>query len=383
MTGRRHAPVARSDGKQRPVAMPVAVDTVVANVVADPIGPLAEMNASFRDGSAGQATQLGNPSWQGAQHQALAAQIGRMQGNRHLRRMVASLEQDRALAAAPVESAPVEQGSTQHESVATFHLSARVRRADKPGAPALDRQGSASAHLWSGAVDSDAFEGEEGPTVVEEGPGKIVEEESDSVDGKSVAYKATIDEGEVGLTTSQAGRCGWMCEMKNVGVTSGEGAYTVTATAQCTIRWQVHAAGGLLPTRTNVESETDAAITKDNYTQVASDLMPRKTKPRRSPRAQFWSRDLTIKHEKFHADERANNYGKEAFKFAQTWLNTQTATSEEQAKEHADKVPSKMSESFSASYKPRCEHRAYDDGAPLYEARAKKIKGRGEKGEYK
>jgi len=341
-----------------------------------PGGPIAAAG----DGSVGvQAAWLRGPFVQTAQQRALAAQIGRMQGNGHLRRVVASLKQDREPAAVPVASPPVEQGSSQQESVATFHLSARIPRAGKPGASAPD-----PVHLGSTAADSDAFEGqEEEPTVEEVEPGKVVEEESDSIDAKGATHKPTISEGEAGLTTSQAGRCRWVCEMKGVSVASGEGEYTVTATAQCTITWQVHPADGLLPTRTNVESGTDAAITKDNYTQVASDLMPRKTKPRRSPRTQFWSRDLTIIHEKFHADERANKYGKEAFKLARTWLSTQTATSEEQVKEHVDKIPSKMSESFAASYKPKCEHRAYDDGAPLYEARSKKIKSRGDKGEYK
>ena len=91
MTGQRQAAVARSNGKQRSVVMPVAVDNVVANLVGDQIGPLAEMGAPFRNGSAGQAAQLGNSSWQVAQRQTLATRIGRVQGNAHLQRLVASL----------------------------------------------------------------------------------------------------------------------------------------------------------------------------------------------------------------------------------------------------------------------------------------------------
>jgi hypothetical protein len=49
-----------------------------------------------------QAAVLGRRQWQNAQRQAIAAQIGRRQGNRHLQRLGALLNHDRPAASAPV-----------------------------------------------------------------------------------------------------------------------------------------------------------------------------------------------------------------------------------------------------------------------------------------
>ena len=42
------------------------------------------------------------------------------------------------------------------------------------------------------------------------------------------------------------------------------------------------------------------------------------------PRSHFWAKDLTIKHERFHADEN-ERFGREGALDGRDWLDTQTA----------------------------------------------------------
>jgi len=102
----------------------------------------------------------------------------------------------------------------------------------------------------------------------------------------------------------------------------------------------------------------------------------------RPPRTQFWAQDLTERHERFHANERANTYGRPAFEFAQTWLGTQTAADDAGVTTLVNQVPDKMRESYATSYTPGKESRAYGDGAPSYRARADAVKTKGDGGGY-
>ena len=381
MGKQRYIEGAQVDKKGQVKSGPTAVqflDDGLAEGAQLPGGPISAAG----DGSVGvQSTRLGGSFVQAAQRRALAAQIGRMQGNRHLRRVVASLKEDRVPAIAPVEAAPVEQGSSMQESVSTFHLSAKVRRMEKPDVPVLDRQHAAPSHLGTAVTDSDGLPGQEESQVVEQEPGMIEEEESDSLNTTDVSYTATSGQGGSSPGSGRFGVTRWRCRVQNVNVTPGEGEYAVTATVRCRVRWQVTAAGGMSG-KTNIASANDPAITQDNYTQVATDLMPRTRAPRRSPRRAFWARDLTIRHEQFHTGERVHTYGIPAFRFARTWLGGQTASSEEDVRTKVDELPDKMRESFAASYAPRKEHRAYGDGVAAYQARSREITRRGAAEEY-
>jgi len=58
----------------------------------DPVALSADPGIAFGSGSVtGQAVQLASPRWQLAQRRALASRIGRVQGNDHVKRLVASL----------------------------------------------------------------------------------------------------------------------------------------------------------------------------------------------------------------------------------------------------------------------------------------------------
>lgn len=87
MTNRRRAVKARTDTRRKRRAKPARQ----AGLVHLPVEPIA----AFRGGSPGiQVARLGDPRLQTIQRQALAAQIGRRQGNRHLQRIIASVKGD-------------------------------------------------------------------------------------------------------------------------------------------------------------------------------------------------------------------------------------------------------------------------------------------------
>jgi hypothetical protein len=169
-------------------------------------------------------------------------------------------------------------------------------------------------------------------------------------------------------------------QVSDIAVThdTAAGAFNVTSTVVNTVKWSVHSLG-----RTDIPNENAPSITNANYSEVASDLTPNMASDNgRPPRGKFWAQDLTERHERFHANERANTYGQPAFEFAKNWLSAQTATDEAEVHGLVNKIPNKMFESYNASYVPGKERRAYGDGAPLYKARADAINATGTRGGY-
>ena len=184
----------------------------------------------------------------------------------------------------------------------------------------------------------------------------------------------TVGAGDFGVTK------GSVQPFSNVVITAG-GKFTVTADLKQTVNWDTRATTG--PNgQVNIMSETDAALTSTNYAQAASDLTPDMTDLKgRPPRTKFWSKDLTEKHEKFHADERVD-FVKTAAPNAQTWLATQNAAKKEDVPALLDTAWNdkifKPWDKFTDP--PGVEERAYTDGAPSYKARADAIKAKGDKG---
>jgi hypothetical protein len=156
------------------------------------------------------------------------------------------------------------------------------------------------------------------------------------------------------------------------------GRFDVTATVSSPIHWNT-ASGG----RTNIASETDAAITHANYPTVASDLTPNMGDlGGRSPRTQFWASDLTVIHEQFHVTE-LQTFGAAAVPVAQTWLNGQVAGSVTDVQNLLAQVPGRVITQVQANMAlPGAEQRAYGAGAPAYQARATAITTRGTGGLY-
>lgn len=86
-------------------------EPVVNPTSANDLGGLSQlpnslMAAAGSGSSEAQAARLADPRWQSAQRQALAGQIGRIQGNRHLQRTMASLKQQNQAIQREGEAAP-------------------------------------------------------------------------------------------------------------------------------------------------------------------------------------------------------------------------------------------------------------------------------------
>lgn len=152
------------------------------------------------------------------------------------------------------------------------------------------------------------------------------------------------------------------------GVPPTPATYDVNGTIKNTLTYQVTNLG-----HTDIRSDSDPAITQDNYQQVVKDLTPLtaaqgtrfKNEP---PRDKFWAEDLTRKHELFHCDEDVR-FGGPAVTAGQDWANTQTANNTTQLDNVLAGIMPKIEAAFlRARNAPSDEQRAYDNGAPEYSA---------------
>ena len=133
----------------------------------------------------------------------------------------------------------------------------------------------------------------------------------------------------------------------------------------------------------DIESDSDPDITKTRYPTIVSDLTPNMSKfGGYPPRTQFWARDLTIKHEKFHADEH-QKFGFSGVFQAWAWLAGQRANTLIEAMKLVYRVPGRVSAVMDLGLAhPAIEERAYGDGVAAYTARANAIKTKGDAGKY-
>jgi hypothetical protein len=224
-------------------------------------------------------------------------------------------------------------------------------------------------------VPADAAEGETVALPDITVPDALEVAETDAV-ASGLTYAGSIAQSGA---VSPFGATSWASfTLTGITVTAASGTYTVRATLQNPITFNV-ASGG----RTNIASDADAALTAANYATAASDLTPNMSDLNgRPPRTQFWAEDLTIRHERFHANERFG-FAQSGLTAVQAWLNTQTAGSVADVQSLLNQVPGRVIASSQAAMPfPAKEERAYGDGVPLYKARADSIKTKGAAGTY-
>lgn len=295
-------------------------------------------------------------------------------------------------APAQLESAESAGGSTTHEAgLIQTTLSAAIPRRQEPaaraphyvGAPAdHDSPDEATPDLTDPGAVSSALSAQVSTPANEE-PGKsvtlpdmvvppeLVVAEQDSI-AATITYAGSVTQSG---SVSPFGATTWNnFTVSGITVTPSPGAFTATFTLTNPITFNV-AAGG----RTDIPSESAAAITHANFPRVASDLTPNMSSDGgRPPRTQFWAQDLTVRHENFHATER-RGFAATGAQQAQTWLSGQTATSAAEVGALIAQVPGRViaSSQAAAGDVHTKESRAYGDGAPLYQARADAIRARG------
>ncbi len=174
----------------------------------------------------------------------------------------------------------------------------------------------------------------------------------------------------------------YMGSMTNIKVSKVLGTYFVVAMHKNSIKYSARASTGPA-SQVDIPSSSAATLKDSNWKQAASDLTPNMSDLNgRPPRTKFWAKDLTLKHEKFHADE-YSKFSTAGVTQAMTWLGAKTASSVAGVQTLVGKVPQRVVTSVKAAMTfPSKEERAYGDGASSYTARANAITTKGTAGKY-
>ena len=275
-------------------------------------------------------------------------------------------------------------------------LQAVIPRRTEPAGPGADLTSVGRADLdaeegfeTSGEVDAaavtEAFMAQAGaPAEAQEGatvplPDKQMPEALEFVDTDTVAgtltYSSTINQAGV---VNPFGSTKWsVFKITGQKVTSAPGAFTATFTLENPITFNVTSP------KTSIADENDGALTNANYPTASSDLTPNMAKQGgKPPRTQFWARDLTVKHEKFHSDER-QRLNKAGATQAQTWLSAQTAASVADVEALIAQVPGRVITASQAAVGTvdEKETRAYGDGATQLQGAGGRDQGQGRPGD--
>ena len=376
---------------------------------APPINPALP----FRGGTvASQAATLRRLS--GTQRHAMVRHISRVQGNRHVQRVVSAArrtiipaiqtrldldEQEerysqpsprtsgsastaRPLPAAgkeswrPTVSRVLSSPGGGFESVHRIHFSVDI--------PRIARTGEEQAASAEGETGEAQTEGETEELTVSEIPAtqEIPPSSLDSV-SSSLTFKESIDQGGIAVKASAFGICG-VVELRFVNVRIVGGlifGYRVHGECEYSIKWDVVGTGPR--GQKHIANENDPDITAATHDTAVSDLTPNLGDlGGRPPRSKFFAQDITRDHELVHAAD-YNKFGKQGFQVATAWLESQEA-------ENADGVRTLMEQALdriiavvkAGMVKPANEVRAYGAGVADYTARSNAIRKKADKGEY-
>jgi hypothetical protein len=153
--------------------------------------------------------------------------------------------------------------------------------------------------------------------------------------------------------------------------------YDVRARIACRYTWDTNAQG-----HKNISGPRDSDVTADSWSQIVYDLTPPATTPARPPRVEYWAQDMTIKHEKFHIQDWVGSF-RTYRPTAEAWLNTQSASSVQEARNKTNDAISLMTTNVnnymgSGDSSP-AEARAYTDGVSSYQERADAVEARANK----
>jgi len=202
---------------------------------------------------------------------------------------------------------------------------------------------------------------------------------SDAIAG-TLAYQSSITNS--GAEPPGFGQTRPTATLQNINVTRNTNTFTVTATYNRTITYQVRSTSG--PTgQVNVTSATDSNINARNYPAVVTDLTPNMADMNgRPPRHNYWNKALTLRHERFHADEDVA-YAQQGVTAAQAWLGLQTAANLTEVQQLVMAIPARVANTVAIGMAfPGRENRAYGDGASHYTTLANAIQAKGTNGDY-
>lgn len=130
----------------------------------------------------------------------------------------------------------------------------------------------------------------------------------------------------------------------------------------------------------DIEGDSDSDITSENYPRIVFDFTPYHGSDY-APCTHFWARDLTSRHERFHANEDAR-FGKEGTESVQSQLNGLKAKDQHDVDALLDRAPDYILGVVQSNMGDPAEKRAYHDGAPEFKKRADAIQKKGDGGGY-
>jgi hypothetical protein len=292
-----------------------------------------------------------------------------------------------------VPAATVGGGARSFVSSQRHVLQASVRRV--PAAPQSDSTGdgvgqkpaASSAETQEPQTPAATPRGEareptEGETRHFSDIPSVAAAESQDTIASNLTYTSPIDKVTAPQSPDKFGQTSPVIAVNRSTATQEPNVFKVELVVDNKISFWVHGGG-----RTDIASDSDPDITQTNYPTVVSDLTPSPAAVKNAttnlyknqpPRAGFWAEDLTIRHERCHANE-DKKFGGQGAAIGRDWLNTQTASSFDQIGPMlhtvAVKVAAKIDQEMAV---PASEERAYDDGAPSYTARAQAIKTKGD-----
>lgn len=338
-----------------------------------------ERSGSHGDYSmASQVTRLGDKRWSVRQRQAMAANVGQIQGNHHLQRAVAMLDQMGKSSAIALDHSELASDEPAVRRAETNETSGTLRQIVHRIPFNFQIPVAARAEDETQEAQSETQE----PVVIEE----ILPTEElsgaslDNIMG-TFAYNQSIQRGGVTIRASDFGFTLPSGRLSNIRIVHTLSHFFVTGEFVYVVNWDVRTSLG--PNgEIDIEDEEDADITANNYQAVSGDLTPNMGDLNgRPPRTGFWAQDLTERHEQFHATEYVD-FGRQGLTVAQNWLNAQTAATTDDVRTLLPQAQNRIFQLIIAAEGAPMEQRAYGDGAPLYKARADAIKRKGEAGDY-
>lgn len=321
-------------------------------------GPVA---AGGGDTPGAEAARLGDTRFQTVQRLGLAARIGRLGGNRHLQRVIAEFKPDEEEEAGqssgtpePIEGEPLVKQRSQvpgsADSASPKTAAAGIHEASpQPGGLKVNAQ-----LTFASALD-------EGPTESERVRGDGVR--------SSLTFGTSIAGGRPPTDADSFGEEVANFRVENIRWRRDEGRVDVRARVFVACRWGVQSLGN-----TNVAGAWDRAVTADKWRDIVGDLTPSAAgRPRRND---YWARDITARHERFHASDdirRARAY----MPTARAWLNGQTLAApvtDAAVRGLLATVHDNIEADNWAYYGAGGEARAYADGKSAYERRVAAVR---------
>jgi hypothetical protein len=210
-------------------------------------------------------------------------------------------------------------------------------------------------------------------TASQRGRGALGRHKGDTVTS-TLDFGSSVTQGGVTLAATSFGEEAATYKADNITWTAASGTVDIKARIFVDCKWDTQDRG-----RTDISGPADGDVTKASYPDVVKDLKPDATG--RPTRDLYWAKDLTERHEKFHA---ADDIGqaKRDVPTVKTWMESQSIAApatDAKVKDLVEKARKKVEDAGWAYYDRAGgagENRAYADGKASYQTRVDDVNAR-------